>query len=310
MSRPRIGVVGVGYLGRFHAQKYSANSQCDFVGVYDSSPERATEIGKELACGVFLDLNDMLHKVDGVSIAASTKAHFEIGKFFLSHGKHVLLEKPIAENSSQAEELCKIAQEKKLVLQVGHIERFNPTYLKAKELLSNPVYAEFNRSAPFRARGADVNVIFDVMIHDIDLMLDVFSGEPKIKSVSGRSIVSQDIDQCRVEFEFESGTRAVIIGDRTHPEVQRSILFHQKDGSVLANLAKNQVLHSKRVGEYPSSSEPLSVVDLPIEKVDALQMETESFVDCVLNGKSPRVSGIDGLRALKFAERVQQELKK
>ncbi len=214
MTRLRCAVVGAGYLGRFHAQKYAGLAQCELVGIADPEAAARERIGAELGVATHADYRDLLGRVDAVSVATPTTLHHAVARDFLRAGAHVLVEKPIAATAAEARELIAIAGERGRVLQVGHLERFNPVIVAAARELSGPRFIESNRLAPFKARGTDVSVVLDLMIHDIGIVLAlVQSPIRKIDSV-GISVLSKTEDIANARIEFESGCVANLTASR------------------------------------------------------------------------------------------------
>lgn len=307
MSELRCAVVGVGYLGRFHAQKYKASTKAKLVGVYDKSPEQAKKVADELGVDVFNSIQDMVGEVDAVTIAATTTAHYELSQFFLKNNIHVNVEKPITSLSSQAEELCRLADEKKLVLQVGHVERFNPALIAVKEKLKDPLYIECHRLAPYKPRGVDVDVVLDLMIHDIDLILSLVKSKPVSVAAIGTSILTDTTDIANARIEFESGAVANITASRVSETAQRKLRVFLKDQYLSIDFGEGQIgLVDKVTVDGKVSMEKQS---WSLEKEDALQKETDAFIQAVLGESECLVPGIDGLNAIKLAEQVIETIK-
>ncbi len=307
-SKLRGGVVGVGYLGKFHAQKYKNNSNIDLIGVFDGRPEQASKIATELNVTAFSSVNEMLGKVDLVTIAASTAAHYELAKIFLQNGIHVNVEKPIAANLKQAEELVNLATQKNLKLAVGHIERFNPAIIELKKYIKNPTSVTLTRWAPFNTRGSDVSVLHDLMIHDIDLMLWLCPGAVQNFMVSGAKILTQQLDVAEGQFQISSGCQVHISVNRMAAQTLRQIQVIQKDGILLAQTGTLQL---ERVEPLELQSvPPIKVTQWQVEKADALQRETDDFISAVQNNTKPTVTGEDGLLALRWVEDIQNRILK
>lgn len=301
MSKLRGAVIGVGYLGRFHAQKYMNNPQVTLVGVCDHFPAQADKVAAELGVQSFHKPEDLLGHVDVVTIAASTLSHYELAKMFLTNGVHVNVEKPMTATVPQSEELIKIAQEKKLKLAVGHIERFNPAVLELKKHMTKPVYMELHRLATYKARGADVSVLHDLMIHDIDLLLWLSGSEIESMICSGASLVSKELDSASVSVKMKNGLHAVINVSRVSSQMQRSIRVIESAHTLVANTGTLEIEKATKTG---NSEDPISYQKWTVEKADALQSETDAFVHAVLNDTEPVVTGLDGLKALKTIEDI------
>lgn len=307
MSPVRAAVVGVGYLGRFHAQKYKALEAAGLaklVCVCDSSAARAQEIGNELGVPFESDYRKLVGKVDAVSIAANTSVHYEVGKFFLENGIHTLIEKPIAGNVGQAEEVVVAAEDRDLVLQIGHIERFNPAFRKSLEHISNPLALEFRRLAPFGPRSnATVDVVIDLMIHDLDLALSLDPSPVRSISASGWSLATNLTDVAIAHLTFESGMIASFTASRIAPSLIRRMHLVQ-EGSTLA------VDFSQNIFEISNATKnaPPVVQSQKFDKADPLFSEVESFVTSVQKRQKAVVSGRAGLEALRLAEKVLETI--
>ena len=308
MSQLRGAVVGVGYLGTFHAQKYQAHPEVDLVAVCDLFKEQAEKVGQTLSVPSFFSPQDLIGKVDCVTIASTTKSHFGLAKFFLTNGVHVNVEKPITVHSYEARELVQLAKEKNLKLSVGHIERFNPVFQELQKLAKKPVYIEFNRHAPFRSRGADVSVVHDLMIHDIDLMLTL-AGNAELVSVvaTGSTFVTDMIDMASANFKFNNGLVCQINVSRVALQMTRSIRLVEDNQYFIANLSTGEI---EKFFKTNDEQNPVKVEIIAVPKADALMVETNHYIQAVL-GKSPiAVTGEDGLKALEVVEKVMAEIQK
>lgn len=309
MSKVRCAVVGVGYLGRFHAQKYKLIDDAVLVGVSDASPERAKIVADELGVPTFTDYRDLKGKVDAVTVAASTQSHYEITKFFLENGVHVNVEKPMTVTIEEGEEIVRIAKEKGLKLQVGHVERFNPALQSAKEKLQTPLFIECHRLAPFKPRGVDVDVVLDLMIHDIDVILSLVKSPVKSISAVGAPVLTGIADIANVRIEFESGTIANVTASRVSQSSTRKFRVFQKTQYLSIDFGTGEVnLTTKVPGEWTADNLPLELESWSLEKGDALLAETKAFVHAVKTGEPVVVSGEDGLIALRLASEIQKEV--
>ncbi|HPI41467.1 MAG TPA: Gfo/Idh/MocA family oxidoreductase [Pseudobdellovibrionaceae bacterium] len=304
----KAAVVGVGYLGRFHAQKMKNHPLVELVGVSDMNPQNIEKVSAELSVSGYLRYQDLIGKVDAVTIAASTLAHYEIARFFLQNGVHVNVEKPITSKSTEAESLVQLAKEKNLVLTVGHVERFNPVILAAqKQRKPGPEFIELIRKGPFKERGADVNVLYDLMIHDIDLLL--WLGQSEIQDIRGMGgvLVSKELDWCQVHITLKNGIQSLIQVSRVSPVSERRLHIHQGCQILVAdtqNLKLEILSKSNQPGEF------LSVSSIPFEKFDALQLETNAFVEAVQGVTPLKLTGQDGLNALKAIEWIERQIQK
>ncbi|MCB0391246.1 MAG: Gfo/Idh/MocA family oxidoreductase [Bdellovibrionales bacterium] len=297
-------VVGVGYLGRFHAQKYNAINEVNLVGVCDASKDRADQVAQELQCPAFYDYHDLINKVDLVTIASTTSSHYEVSKFFLENNVHVNVEKPMTTTSQQGEELCKIAQDKNLVLQVGMVERFNPALISAQEKFTHPLFIECHRLAPYTPRGADVSVVLDLMIHDLDVILSLVKSPPVSVSAIGTPVLTKTADIANARIEFESGAVANVTSSRVSTKTQRKFRCFQPNQYLSIDFGSGEVNLLTKTGEMQGDELPIETEAWNLEKGDALMAETLAFIKAVKTGNPPFVSGQDGLVALKLAEQI------
>lgn len=299
----RGAVIGVGYLGNFHAQKYKNNPHVELVGVCDHFPAQADKVAADLGVKSFHRPTDLLGQVDLVTIAASTLSHFELAKLFLQNGIHVNVEKPITATVPQAEELVSLADKHGLKLAVGHIERFNPSVLELRKHLKKPRLIELTRMAPYKARGADVSVLHDLMIHDMDLLFWLSGSEIDVMVGSGTKLVSKELDTASVSFKMKNGIHGIINVSRVSPVTQRSIRVTQDDCTLFAHTGTHEL---EKVEVGPGGDELVKVTKWTVNKEDALQKETDAFIDAVLHNKPTAVNGQDGLRALQAIEDIQR----
>lgn len=302
----KTAVIGVGYLGRFHAQKHAQNPAVELVGVCDGRLEQAEAVAHELKTSAFKDPRDLLGKVDAVTIAASTQAHYELGKMFLSEGIPTNLEKPLAATLQQAQELVEMAARKKALLCTGHIERFNPSLVALKKEIQRAQSLQLVRHTGFRARGADVSVLHDLMIHDVDLILWLTGSHVKDFKASGVKLVQPTWDAAEVHFDLANGTQAHISVSRVSQQPLRQVRALES-GRVITVDSGN--LKMEIVSARPERGEdPLQVETRQVEKVDALQMETDAFIAAVLGKAPPAVTGEDGLKALELVTQIDLAL--
>lgn len=298
----RIGVVGVGRLGGFHTKVYSRLDNVKLIGVCDCNLEQALAVGKKYKTASFVDYEELFDKVDAVSIAVPTSLHYNIAKDFLRHGIHVLIEKPVTKTLSEADELIELAREKSLILQVGHIERFNSAVLAIEPYLSKPKFIECQRLGPFHARVQDVGVVLDLMIHDIDIVLGLMRQDVvKIEAV-GLSTVSKYEDVANVRLTFEDGTVADITASRITKDVVRKMRIFQED----SYLSLDYVNQDTAI--FRKTADKIEREKIRVVKKDPLKKELKSFIDCVRTGKKPVVSGIEGRRALQVALEIVEKI--
>ena len=315
----KLGIAGVGYLGRHHARKFSAMAGVDLCGVYDVNPDNAKQIAEELNLHIFSSYDELLAACQAVDIVATTSAHFELAHQALQAGKHVFVEKPITAELAQAKTLVEVAAQNKLILQVGHIERFNPVILAVEEEIKNPMFIESHRLSTFQPRGTDVPVVLDLMIHDIDLILDFVDSPVKDIHASGVGILTPSIDIANARIEFANGAIANVTSSRVSMKQERKIRFFQKDAYFSLDFGAKHATVLKRspdalkylprilAGDKDIKAEHLVDIrnfDLSDTNKDALTLELESFVNSVLNDKLPIVDGRAGSRALDVALRI------
>lgn len=310
MKKIRAGVVGVGYLGRFHAQKYAKMENVELVGVVDTNHDQAREIAHQLGVAAFYNHEVLFNKVDAVSIAAPTPLHFEIGKAFLAQGIDVLIEKPITTTVEEADELINIADRKGLILQVGHLERFNPAVTAVASLINHPVFIESNRFSLYKKRGTDVSVVLDLMIHDIDIILSFIKSGIRYSHAMGASVVSDSVDIAHAHIEFENGAVANVTASRISSKNERKIRLFQKDGYISLDFANRSVIHVWPGDADENSPIPgMQMEERQFTEGDALEDEIKSFVRSVLTRQEPEVSGRKGRDALNIALNITRQIK-
>lgn len=298
-------MIGVGYLGRFHAQKIKASTQAELVGVFDFHPPQAEKVATELSVKVFGSLDEIVSSVDFVTIAASTQAHYEIAEFFLKHQIPVLVEKPIAATAELGLKLCELAQKNNVIFSVGHIERFNPAYDYLRLNNKKIKYLELNRLAPFRTRGSDVSVLHDLMIHDLDLVNFIFNQKIKSYTAFGHQIIRPTIDDVSVLFTLESGTQVHIQNSRLTPQIVRNYRAVMDDRVVLMNTA---TMEAEILFKDESAHDLHRIEKMTINKVDTLALEIEHFILAVKKEKPVAISGLDATRALKTIEEIIERI--
>ena len=299
MGIVNIAVIGAGYLGKFHAQKYATLTGCQLVGLVDRNPATVEEMANLYPdANVSTDFTTLIDHVDAVSIVTSTPSHYQIAKQFLSQGKHVLLEKPMTSTTEQAEELIKIAKQYNCILQIGHIERFNPTVLAMDEHMHQPKFIESQRLSPFKARGTDVNVVLDLMIHDIDIILSIVKSDIESILASGMSVLSDDIDIANARITFANDCVANVTASRVSTKSERKLRLFQSNAYFSADLG----IHELKI--YTRENNEINSQSYNFEKSDALLTEITHFLDCINKNTQPLVSGTDGLRALRTANQI------
>lgn len=310
MTKVRIAVVGAGHLGTYHADKFNKIENSELVAICDSKTEKAQALAEKYTCEAISDYKKVTDKVDAVLIAAPTPAHFAIAQHFLQAGKHVLLEKPITTTVEEAEILCALAESKNLILQVGHVERFNPALISAKNQLKEPLFIECHRLAPFKPRSTDVDVVLDLMIHDIDLIMSLTQSPVVSVSAVGTPVITSYVDIANARLEFESGAVANITASRVSQRSERKFRVFQETQYLSIDFGTGELNLTTKTGEWDNFEEemPLEFEAWELEKGDALLAEDQSFIDCILQGEPPVVTGEQALVAMKVAEQVRHEI--
>lgn len=308
----RAGVIGVGYLGRFHAQKYALLEETELVGIVDTDSRRSEEIAGECGTVAFSDYTDLLKKVDLVSIAVPTQDHFAVAKECLESGRHILIEKPITQTVQEAQKLIEIAKARKVVFQVGHLERFNPAILALKGVLKDPMFIESHRMAPFKPRGTDVNVVLDLMIHDIDIILNLVHSDITNIHAVGVPVLSDEVDIANARLQFASGCVANVTASRVSLEGMRKIRLFQSDAYISIDYQNRKIaVFRKGAGENSLPGLPnIGMETQSFEQRDALLDEIKSFIQSISSQEAPVVSAEDGKKALEVAIQISQSLNK
>lgn len=301
----RTAVIGVGYLGRFHAQKYAQLPGSKLVGVVDANAEAGGKVAAELGSQAFGDYRQLFGKVDAVSLAVPTPLHHAIGCDLLRNGIDVLVEKPIATTVSEARELVDLAQRHGRVLQVGHLERFNPAVLAAAERLRTPRFVESHRLAPFKQRGTDVSVVLDLMIHDIDLIQELVGTPIESIDAVGATVFSGEIDIVNARLRFEGGCVANTTASRISLKQERKIRIFQDDAYLSVDMQQKILTVIRKKDQAPvESPAQVSIEEESFDQGDALLAEIEAFLKAVRERSTPVVTGEDGLRALETAMKI------
>jgi predicted dehydrogenase len=309
MQKIRAAVIGVGYLGRFHAQKYAQAAGCELVAVADSRQEAGGKVAAEVGTRAVTDYRELLGEVDAVSVVTPTPAHFGIARDFLNAGAHVLVEKPIAETTAEAREMIEIAARNKRVLQVGHLERFNAAILAAEPYLRSTRFVECHRMAPYRERGTDVNVVLDLMIHDIDIVQTIVGAPITSIDAIGTPVFSEEIDIANARIHFANGCVANATASRVSLKAERKMRIFEDDAYLSLDLQqKILTLIRKRPPSDPPGPLPVTIEEQNLDQGDALKAEIDSFLDCIRTGRPPVVSGEAGLMALETAMRITEQV--
>ena len=305
----KVAVIGVGYLGKFHAKIYSQHADVELVGVVDTHIDQAQEIANTYSTQPFTDYQTLIDKVDAVSIVVPTTYHYKVAMPFINAGVNILLEKPIAATVEQAQELVKAADEKNLILQIGHLERFNAGIVALSELVDTPRFVEAHRLGEFTVRATDVDVVTDLMIHDIDIILSLTKSNVKHISAVGSKVLTDEIDIANARLEFENGSVANVTASRVSNKKFRRIRVFAPDKYLAVDFnAQNVEVITKthKLPEQPFAGLKREVLDIkPVQPLDA---EIDNFVDAVKGIKKSAVSGHDGLAALAVANLVKDKI--
>jgi len=311
MQKIRTAVIGVGYLGRFHAQKYAEAQQCELVAVVDARAEARAQVGAELKTRALADHRSLLGSVDAVSVVTPTPAHFAIARDFLAAGAHVLVEKPITETPAEARELIALAAATRRVLQVGHLERFNAAILAAEPHLKSPNFVECHRMAPYRERGTDVNVVLDLMIHDIDIVQTIVGAPIATIDAVGTPVFSDEIDIANARIRFANGCVANATASRVSVKSERKLRIFEDDAYLSLDLQQKilTVIRKRTAADGPGAL-PVTIEEQSLEPGDALKAEIDSFLDCIRAGRAPVVPGEAGLTALETAIRITEQVER
>ncbi len=305
MNDVKTGVIGVGHLGRHHARIYKQLGCLE--GVYDLNRERMNDVAAEFSCNAYPDMDELIEKSDAVSLATTASTHHSIGMKVLKKNKHLLVEKPITVLTEHAAQMIEAAASNGVVLQVGHSERFNPAFLHVKDKIKDPFFVESHRIGFPSERGLDVAVVFDLMIHDIDISLQYIKSPVKMISAIGAPIFSREIDIANARVEFENGAIANLMVSRAAQKAKRKIRFFQMDSYISLDFQERFVEIYKRTLEKGKYS--ISVEKSEQKEGEPLYLEISSFLDSVVNGTKPEVSGEDGMKSLEVAWKIIEEIK-
>jgi predicted dehydrogenase len=303
MKKLKVGVVGAGYLGKFHAEKYANMEDVDLVGVADTNSQQAAEVAQKNQTTAYSNAEELIGKVEAVSIAVPTPSHHMVGKLFLSNDVDVLIEKPMTVTLEEADELIEIAENRGLLIQVGHLERFNPAVLALRDVLKRPMFIESHRLSIFQPRGTDVDVVLDLMIHDIDIILNLVQSDINEIHAAGIPVVTEHGDIANARLEFTSGCVANVTASRISLKNERKLRLFQRDAYISVDFANREITEIRQNGNASSGS-LIPGTDINrrcFTKADALDSELKSFVHSVKNRFVPEVTGKMGREALKVA---------
>lgn len=310
-NRIKAAVVGAGYLGRFHALKYRELEEVELVAVVDVVEERAKALASEVGASPLRDVRQLVGLVDIATVAVPTTQHYQVAKVLLEAGVHLLLEKPLASTLEQGQELVELSESKGTVLQVGHVERFNRTIQELKRRISRPLFSECERISPYPGRGTDVDVILDVMIHDIDLVMDIFKGPPQEVEAMGVPVVSSTFDMVSARLKFPQGRVANLTASRVSSKSFRKVRIFEPDLYLSADCLKGEIQCLIRIkGEGKESTPRIVGERVEVGLSDALLEEVKSFLRAVTKGQTPVVDGKMGLACLEVALAVRESVEK
>jgi predicted dehydrogenase len=302
MKKLRLGVVGVGHIGSNHARIYAELSNAEFAAVFDIDSERAAEIAAKYQAKAVGSLDEFAEMVDAASVATPTSAHFSVARDLLARGEHLLIEKPITENTADARELAQRAAEKRLVLQVGHVERFNPVLSALEQRLTHPRFIEAHRLSPYPNRSTEIGVVLDLMIHDLEIILHLVNSTVENIDAVGVPVLSRGEDIANARLRFASGCIANITSSRISPERMRKIRVFQEDAYLSLD-------YQGQSGEiYRRVSGQITRAPVAIEKEEPLRKQLASFVECALTGGEPKVSGSHAAAALELAVEITKRI--
>ncbi|MFZ9588124.1 MAG: Gfo/Idh/MocA family protein [Chitinophagaceae bacterium] len=317
----KVGIFGVGHLGKFHVSNWQGIEGVDIIGFYDPHDENAQEVIKKFGLKRYADMHTLIHDVDAIDVITPTQFHFPVCEAALRKSKHVFVEKPLANDMIEARQLVKLAHEAKVKFQVGHVERFNPAFQALKDKKLNPMFIEVHRLAQFNPRGTEVSVILDLMIHDIDIILHLVKSEIKSISASGVSVMTDTPDIANVRIEFHNGCVANLTSSRISMKKMRKIRLFQKDAYIGIDFLekKTEIIKLKAEGdedlfcfdiETPGGTKTIAVENPEVIEQNAIKAELTAFKNAILNDTPTLVSEYDGLMAMEVAHQILEKIRK
>ncbi|MGB9691234.1 MAG: Gfo/Idh/MocA family oxidoreductase [Candidatus Sumerlaeaceae bacterium] len=308
MPKIRVGVVGVGHLGQHHARVYAELENCELVGVADVDARAAQKIAKQYKTSAYTDYRELLGRVDACSIVVPTVLHYEIARDFLESGVHVLVEKPITSNVEQAQALINLAREKQRILQVGHIERFNTAIMRLKQIVRNPAFIEAHRLGPYDPRVKDVGVVLDLMIHDLDIILQLVNAPVTYLEAAGVGIYGDKEDIANARIHFENGCIANLTASRVTPVRKRKIRVFQRNAYIAIDYIEQDVEIYRRIHtpNAPPGTPTVTIVRTKetLKRQEPLKLELQHFLECIERGTEPMVKGEHARDALELAVEI------
>jgi predicted dehydrogenase len=309
MKKLRAAVIGVGYLGTFHAQKYAAMDHVDLVGIVDTDRDRAAKLATDLGTRAYKDHRELLGKVDAVSVVVPTQLHFDVSMEFLENDVDVLIEKPITVTLDEADRLIERAEERGLIIQVGHLERFNPAVVALEGIVGAPRFIETHRLSIFKPRGIDVSVVLDLMIHDIDIIMNFVKSDIKHIHAAGIPVITDEVDIANARLEFQNGCVANVTASRVSMKNERKIRMFQQDAYISVDFANHDITVINKSGDGGSDLIPgMDVQQLQFSHGDALDDEIKAFVSAVSRRETPEVTGRVGRNALAIALDIMDQI--
>ena len=300
----RIGVIGLGYLGKFHLEKFQKNKDCQLVWLIDKNIKNIKNYKDKY--NISTNYKEIVDDVDAVSIVTPTVNHYEIARYFIERNKHVLIEKPMTQTVSEAKKLINLSKKHKKTIQIGHLEMFNQVIRKVSSLIKNPLFIEVHRLAQFNPRSTDVNVVYDLMIHDIDITTSLVPSKIKKISSFGKSIITNKIDIANARLEFFNGTIANLTASRISQKSERKIRIFEKDKYLSLDFLQSKLKIVEKVKK--KSSKLFKTLEYNYKKTDALNDEIIDFINSIRMNKKPLVDGIQGMEALKLAAAISKKL--
>jgi predicted dehydrogenase len=297
----KIAIIGLGHMGKIHLNKLITFDDIEISAVVDVNMACAKELSQNTGMKACEDYREAIQSCDGAIIASPTETHYAVGKAFLEAGKHVFMEKPITVNPEEARELINIADTGKLIFQIGHLERFNPAFSHALQFVEKPVLIEASRISPFTGRSIDVDVVLDLMIHDLDLVLSLVNKEIQKVSAQGICFMTDKLDAVTASIEFTGGCVANITASRISPKKERALTIYEHDKSISIDL-----LQGKCLSIIKNNNGSVDTAEYVAAKIDPVQEELSEFIDSIKEGKTPTVTGVDGLKALILAARIKE----
>ena len=315
----KVGIFGVGHLGKFHISNWKEIEGIKIVGFFDPNNDNANETINTHGLKRFSDEEKLIEACDIIDVITPTDLHYEVCMMAIRKGKHVFVEKPLAHTLQEGKDLVNMVREAGVKMQVGHVERFNPAYLALKELNLNPMFIEVHRLAQFNPRGTEVSVILDLMIHDIDIILSLVKSDVKSISASGVAVMTDTPDIANVRIEFNNGCVANLTSSRISMKKMRKVRLFQKDAYIGIDLLekKTEIIKLKQPEdvdvfsfdiETPNGKKTISIANPSIEPLNAIKLELESFVDAIINNKPTVVSEIDGYLAMEVAHKILDKI--